>query len=356
MVTGIGCVCRGFYVLLATNAPEIRALLDGKLHGLAVSRCLRASRASSDSDPRASGRIAEALGSDRDQVCARRASGRARPGRAGRRPSRSAGSRPPARTAWTCASATARTAGPETPPVRPAEPRLARCGDRAPCPRIVLISDSALAPASCAARATAATSDAFGVSLTISGLSVSGRTRSSSAAVSRGSAPITSPGLDVRAGDVQLERGDLVALGERAHELGDLLAAEAHHVDDQRHRAASRAPGGRPRGSPSSPLFGSPIELIIPPASSHSRGGGLPCRGSSVTVFETNAANGKCSISSSPNARCAAIASNVPEPLMIGCSSSIPQNSTACQCPAPATSAVSSARRRAPGPSTHSRT
>ena len=78
---------------------------------------------------------------------------------------------------------------------------------------------------------------------------------------------------------------------------------------------------------PSSPLFGSPIELIIPPAISHSRGGGLPWRGASVTVLETKAANGNCSSSASPNTRRAAIASNVPEPLMIRCASSMPQNS-----------------------------
>ena len=49
--------------------------------------------------------------------------------------------------------------------------------------------------------------------------------------------------------------------------------------------------------------MGSPIELIIPAASSHSRGGGLPARGSSVTVLVTKAANGKRSSSASPNAR-----------------------------------------------------
>ena len=59
--------------------------------------------------------------------------------------------------------------------------------------------------------------------------------------------------------------------------------------------------------NPSSPLFGRPIELIIPPASSHRRGGGLPWRGATVTVFDTNAANGKLEINDSPNARLAAM-------------------------------------------------
>jgi hypothetical protein len=55
--------------------------------------------------------------------------------------------------------------------------------------------------------------------------------------------------------------------------------------------------------------LGSPIELIIPAGVSHSRGGGLPARGASVMVFDTNALNGKSSSSASPKARCAAIAS-----------------------------------------------
>ena len=76
----------------------------------------------------------------------------------------------------------------------------------------------------------------FGVSFTISGLRVQRADR----VEQRGGLPRVGAhdhaGLDVRAGDVELERGDLVALGERRHELGDLLAREAHDVDDQRHR------------------------------------------------------------------------------------------------------------------------
>ena len=71
----------------------------------------------------------------------------------------------------------------------------------------------------------------------------------------------------------------------------------------------------------------------MPPASSHSRGGGLPWRGASVTVLETNAANGNCSSSSSPNARRAAIASKVPEALMIGCAQLDPAELDAHVCP-----------------------
>ena len=56
----------------------------------------------------------------------------------------------------------------------------------------------------------------------------------------------------------------------------------------------------------------------MPAGHSHSRGGGLPWRGSSVIVLETKAANGNRSSSASPKARRAAIASNVPEPLTTG--------------------------------------
>ena len=76
-------------------------------------------------------------------------------------------------------------------------------------------------------------------------------------------------------------------------------------------------------------MFGSPIELIIPAGVSHSRGGGLPCRGSSVIVFDTNASNGKRSSSASPKARRAAIASKVPDPFRTGPRSATPQSSMA---------------------------
>jgi hypothetical protein len=42
----------------------------------------------------------------------------------------------------------------------------------------------------------------------------------------------------------------------------------------------------------------------------------LPARGCSVIVFETYAAKGKSRASGAPNTRRAAIASNVPEPLI----------------------------------------
>ena len=60
---------------------------------------------------------------------------------------------------------------------------------------------------------------------------------------------------------------------------------------------------------PSRPLFGSPIELIIPAGVSQIRCGLLPARGSGVIVFETKAEKGKPASSSSPKTLRAAIAS-----------------------------------------------
>src|SRR5439155_15295681 len=65
---------------------------------------------------------------------------------------------------------------------------------------------------------------------------------------------------------------------------------------------------------PPRPLFGSPIELTSPLGVSHRRGGGLPARGASVIVFDTNTSNGNAPSRASPKVRCAAIGSKVPDP------------------------------------------
>ena len=146
----------------------------------------------------------------------------ARPARGPRRPGRARSRGPPGRTRRRSRRrATARRAG----------------ADGSAMPRSVLMSETASAPCASAAAATSAGDVQFGVSFTISGLrGERAHARRAARAVSPGSAPMTMPVFDVRAGDVELERGDLVALGERRHELGDLLAGEAHDVDDQRHR------------------------------------------------------------------------------------------------------------------------
>ena len=98
------------------------------------------------------------------------------------------------------------------------------------------MSETALAPSRSAAIATAGTSEALGVSLTISGLSVSGLTALISRATSSGSAPMTSPVSTFGQETLSSSAGHLVALRERGDEPGHLVAAEAHHVDDQRNR------------------------------------------------------------------------------------------------------------------------
>ena len=188
-------------------------------------------------DARTGRGIAEALGADRDRSAPARIRSSASAPRLHAAHPDDRDRRPRCDTAWTCASAIARTAGPETPPVAPPQPRLARVRGSSAIPRIVLISDTRVGAGVLGrARRPPATSVAFGVSLTISGLAVSGLTRSSSARDLARVGAHHQPGLDVRAGDVELERRDLVALRERAHQLGHLVAAEAHHVDDQRHR------------------------------------------------------------------------------------------------------------------------
>ena len=105
------------------------------------------------------------------------------------------GDRTRARTSVTWASAIALTAGPETPPVCPpshGSPGRRGCGAM---PRNVLISETASAPCCSAAAATSAGDAVFGVSLTINGLVVCGRTASSRWASSTGSAPNIRPVL-----------------------------------------------------------------------------------------------------------------------------------------------------------------
>ena len=122
----------------------------------------------------------------------RRPAARARRRRSRRRPCRPPESAPRRRRARTCSSATPAPPGPRARRCRP-RARAAAWPDRSRVAFSVLISETASAPPSAAATATAAGSATFGVSFTISGLSVSGRSASSSAAVSSGCSPTISP-------------------------------------------------------------------------------------------------------------------------------------------------------------------
>ena len=79
-----------------------------------------------------------------------------------------------AATSRTWPSANARIAGPESPPL-PAPSQASSVAGSIAAASSVLISETASAPPSSAARATVAGSATFGVSLTISGLAVRGR-------------------------------------------------------------------------------------------------------------------------------------------------------------------------------------
>ena len=120
------------------------------------------------------------------------------------------------------------------------------------------------------------------------------------------------PRAHVRAGHVELDCRDLVACGDLARRAGRTRRGRSPSPRRSAAPAARASCGRSSARNPSRPLLGRPIELIIPLGVSNRRGGGLPARGSGVIVFETNAENGNRSSSASPNARCAAIASNVP--------------------------------------------
>ncbi len=146
-----------------------------------------------------------------------------------------------AATARTCASATVRTAGPDSPPVPPPShgaPDPSGCGANA---RSVLISETASAPEASAACATSATSAVFGVSFTISGLAVSGRTSSSNRASSAGSAPMSRPVRTLGHDTFSSIAATSGRSCDRFDELGDLGGGGAHDVRDQR----DRQPGER---------------------------------------------------------------------------------------------------------------
>ena len=210
-----------------------------------------------------------------------------------------------------------------------AQPRLLRCRGSQRHPPDRVDQRQRAGPGLLGGRATAATSVAFGRQLDDQRLvgQRPDRVQQPRDLVRVGAHH--QPGLDVRAGDVELERRHLVAR-RRTPRTSSATSSRLKPITltISGTGSAARARAGRRPGSRRRPLLGSPIEFIMPAGSSHRRGGGLPWRGASVTVLETNAANGKRSSSSSPNARRAAIASNVPEALMIGCGSSIPQKST----------------------------
>ena len=107
--------------------------------------------------------------------------------------------------------------------------------------RNVLTSDTASAPASSAARANDATSVTFGVSFGMIGSRVTLRTAltTSNGAV-QAAAELDAALLDVRARDVQLDRGHALGVGQDARHLDVLVERGAADVDDDRRAARAQ--------------------------------------------------------------------------------------------------------------------
>ena len=162
-------------------------------------------------------------------------------------------------------------------------------------PLRVLTSETASAPAPSAAAATAAGSAALGVSFTISGFSVSERTRSTASGGLGRVGAHDEAGLDVGTRDVQLDHRHLVPGPDGRDERRELVAAEAHDGDDQRHGQLRELRAG-PTQEALEALVGK-ADRVDEPAGrlpQPRRRIALPRLG--VIVFETKASNGKRSM------------------------------------------------------------
>ena len=163
----------------------------------------------------------------------------------------------------------------------------------------MLISETESAPEASAATATAAGSATLGVSLTISGFAVSGRSASSSFAVSAGCSPTISPEwtLGQETLSSSAATSSRSATPETSREKPSALVA----ITETTSGTGSSARRGRSCSrNPSRPLFGSPIELIIPAGVSHSRGGGLPVPRLRGDRLRDEGREGKLPVSASP--------------------------------------------------------
>ena len=150
------------------------------------------------------------------------------------RPSRSPGSSRAARTRTPCAPRSGGSPGRSGPPMT-FESFGRRVSTSIAIARNVLTSDTASAPASSAAAANEATSVTLGVSFGMIGRLVARRTADTTWCVPARLHPKEMPALlDVRAGDVQLERGDPLGVGEHLRHLDVLVHRGPAHVDDHR--------------------------------------------------------------------------------------------------------------------------
>ncbi len=256
---------------------------------------------------------------------------------------------PATRRTWS--SATGRTAGPERPPL-PAPSQGSRVPGSRPVARSVLISDTASAPPSSAASATAAGSAVFGVSFTISGFSVSGRRAEQSASVSAGCSPTIRP--DLTFGQETLS--SIAATSSRSPTPATSREKPSRRSPSPRRPAGRAAPPaaagplpGSPRGPCSEPDgVDHPARGLIKArrriARARLRGDRLRDEGGEREPLEQGVA--ECPPSCDRVERAGAVQYGV----LQGQAADADH-----RCPAPATSAVSISSDRTTGPSTQSR-
>ena len=215
------------------------------------------------------------------------------------------------RTSETWANATARTAGPDTPPVPPPSHGVpARCGCGA-MPRSVSISETASAPWASAAAATSAGDAQLGVNLTISGFAVRARTASSRRASSPGSAPNIKPVLTL--GHETLSSSAVTSSRSPTVRPARATSSWAPPITLTISGTGSSASSGQVVAQEAvQSLVGQPDRVEQSAGSSYSRGARVSFARRERDRLGHDAANGNRSSSASPNARCAAIASNVP--------------------------------------------
>ena len=260
----------------------------------------------------------------------------------------------------TWSSATARTAGPERPPLpAPSQASSVRGSSRGGPQRVDQRDRVGAALLGRQRRPPPARRRSASASRSAASRSAGARPRAAPASPS-GCSPTISPDLTLGQETFSSSAATSARAADALDQPRELVVAGRPSPRRSAAPAARRARGRSCSRKPSSPLFGRPIELIIPAGVSQSRGGGLPARGSGVIVFETNAENGKSSSEGRRRRRAGRRSRRrCREPLSTGCASRSPQSSTLRsigQCPDPGDQrGLDLAPRSTTGPSTQSR-
>ena len=177
-------------------------------------------------------------------------------------------------------TATGCSAGPESPPCT-----LPRKGRRRSTSitiaGIVLLIESASAPASSAARAKTVTSGTFGASFTSSGSRVAARAAETTAESVRGSVPNAAPPPCTFGHETLSSSAETPSSAESRRATSAYSSTESPQMLQIAGTPSARRNGSASRTNPSTPGPCSPIALSIPPRTSAMRGCGLPSTGSS---------------------------------------------------------------------------